>query len=65
MNPLRVFLITSGLVMFIAGVWPLSSRAMIINVTYDSSVTNIGTLTQVQTAFGAAVQTIENLYTNS
>jgi hypothetical protein len=65
MNPFRDFLITSGLVMFIAGVWPLSSRAMIINVTYDPSVTNIGTLTQVQTAFGAALQTIENIYTNS
>jgi hypothetical protein len=43
----------------------LSSRALTINVTYDSSVTNIGTLIQVKTAFGAAVQTIQNLYTNA
>ena len=28
-------------------------------------MTNIGTLGQVQTAFGAAVQTMQNLYTNS
>jgi hypothetical protein len=41
-----------------------SARALTINVTYDSSVTNLGTLAQVQTAFGAAVQTIQNLYTN-
>ena len=41
-----------------------SAHALTINVTYDSSVTNIGTLAQVQTAFGAAVQTIQNLYTN-
>ena len=42
-----------------------STRAVTINVTYDSSVTNFGTLVQVQTAFGAAVQTIQNLYTNN
>ena len=42
----------------------ISSRALTINVTYDSSVTNIGTLAQVKTAFGAAAQTIQNLYTN-
>jgi hypothetical protein len=41
-----------------------STCAVTINVTYDSSVTNLGTLVQVQTAFGAAVQTIQNLYTN-
>lgn len=43
----------------------LNACALTINVTYDSSVTNIGTLSQVQTAFGAAVQTIKNLYTNN
>jgi hypothetical protein len=42
----------------------ISSRALTINVTYNSSVTNIGTLAQVKTAFGAAAQTIQNLYTN-
>jgi hypothetical protein len=50
---------------FIALVLSLSARALTINVTYDSSVTNIGTLAQVQTAFGAAAQTIQNLYTNT
>jgi len=38
--------------------------ALILNVTYDSSVTNIGTLAQVQTGFNAAMQTIQTLYTN-
>jgi len=42
----------------------LPATALTINVTYDSSVTNLGTLVQVQTAFDAAVQTIQNLYTN-
>jgi hypothetical protein len=41
------------------------TQALTINVTYDPSVTNIGTLAQVQTAFGAAAQTIQNLYTNA
>jgi hypothetical protein len=51
----------TGLVLF-GMILPV--RALTINVTYDSSVTNIGTLTEVQTAIGAAVQTLENLYTN-
>ena len=50
---------------FVSFALALSAHAMTINVTYDSSVTNIGTLAQVQTAFGAAAQTIQNLYTNS
>src|SRR5271170_2603800 len=58
-------LLRDGLLAFCLLVFSLSARALTINVTYDSSVTNIGTLAQVQTAFGAAVQTIQNLYTNS
>jgi hypothetical protein len=65
MNRFRNFLITSGLGVFIVVASPLPSGALTINVTYDSSVTNIGTLAQVQTAFGAAAETIQNLYTNS
>jgi hypothetical protein len=42
-----------------------STRALTINVTYDSSVTNLANAAQVKAAFGAAVQTIRNLYTNS
>ncbi len=42
-----------------------TSGALTINVTYDSSVTNLGTLAQVQTAFGTAVQVIESLCTNA
>jgi hypothetical protein len=55
--PVWMALIVSGLA--------LPGRALTINVTYDSSVTNIGTLAQVQTAFSAAAQTIQNLYTNA
>jgi len=50
---------------FIALVFSLPSRAMVINVTYDSSVTSIGNSNQVRTAFSAAVQTITNLFTNA
>jgi hypothetical protein len=56
----RFFLLVGGLLTL-----ALPARALTINVTYDSSVTNIGTLAQVQTAFGAAVQTIQSLYTNA
>jgi len=42
-----------------------STRALTINVTYDSSVTSLANAAQVEAAFGAAVQTIQNLYTNS
>jgi hypothetical protein len=61
MNEFRKKIITNGLVILLA----LSAHALTINVTYDLSVTNIGTLAQVQTAFGAAAQTIQNLYTNA
>ena len=54
-----------GVLMFITLVFSFSARAMVINVTYDASVTSIGNSNQVRTAFGAAVQTITNLYTNA
>jgi hypothetical protein len=57
--------IRNGLIAFAWLMLFSSSQALTINVIYDSSVTNIGTLAQVQTAFGAAAQTIQNLYTNS
>ena len=50
---------------FITLVLSFSARALTFNVTYDASVTNFGTLAQVQTAFGAAAQTIQSLYTNA
>lgn len=40
------------------------ARALTLNVTYDSSVTSLPDATQVETAFAAAVQTVEDLYTN-
>jgi hypothetical protein len=39
-------------------------QAMTINVTYDSSVTSLANAAQVESAFAAAAQTIQNLYTN-
>jgi hypothetical protein len=39
-------------------------QALTFNVTYDSSVTSLTNAAQVETAFAAAVQTIQNLYTN-
>jgi hypothetical protein len=65
MNPFVNFSIRGVLSVFLAFGFLFSARALTINVTYDASVTNIGTLAQVQTAFGAAVQTIQNLYTNA
>jgi hypothetical protein len=50
---------------FIALVFSFPARAMVINVTYDSSVTSIGNSNQVRAAFSAAVQTITNLFTNA
>jgi hypothetical protein len=41
-----------------------SSRALLFNITYDTSVTSLGNAAQVETAFGTAVQTFESLYTN-
>lgn len=38
---------------------------MIINPTYDASITNLSNATQVEAAFAAAAQTFENLYTNN
>ena len=40
------------------------ARALTISVTYDSSVTSLANAAQVETAFAAAAQTFQNLYTN-
>lgn len=40
-------------------------RAMLINVTYDSSITGLTNAAQVEAAFAEAVQTLEKLYTNA
>lgn len=40
-------------------------RAMVINVTYDTSVTSSGNAAQIESAFGDAAQTFEQLYTNA
>lgn len=55
----NIFLAVASLVL------ACSARALTINVTYDSSVTSLANAAQVEAAFGAAVQTIQNLYTNS
>ncbi len=41
------------------------ARSMLINVTYDASVTSSASSAQIQTAFNAAAQYIQNLYTNN
>jgi hypothetical protein len=62
----RLYSLTRNIFLAVASlVLACSARALTINVTYDSSVTTLGTLAQVQTAVGAAVQTIQSLYTNN
>jgi len=65
MNPFIKKCVAGLLPVFLTLCFLPGARALTFNVTYDSSVTNIGPLAQVQTAFGAAAQTIQNLYTNS
>ena len=43
----------------------VSARAVTLNVTYDASVTGATNSAQIQTAFNAAAQIIQSLYTNS
>lgn len=42
-----------------------SARALTFNVTYDASVSNSANSAQIQSAFNAATQILQNLYTNS
>jgi hypothetical protein len=42
--------------------WP--ARALIINVTYDSTVTSSPNASQIESAYGLVVQNLETLYTN-
>jgi len=60
------FVIANGLALMTLIVFVLAPpvQAMTINVTYDSSVTSLANAAQVETAFAAAAQTIQNLYTN-
>jgi hypothetical protein len=51
----------AALILFVLA-WP--AHALTISVTYDSSVTSLANAAQVETAFAAAAQTIQNLYTN-
>jgi hypothetical protein len=43
----------------------LPARALLINVTYDISLASATNAPQIQTAFNAAAQTIQSLYTNN
>lgn len=42
----------------------ISIRAFTINATYDSSVTGLTNAAQIESAFAAAVETFQSLYTN-
>jgi hypothetical protein len=53
-----------ALIVLSAVVLPAPLQALTLNVTYDSSVTSLTNAAQVETAFAAAAQTIEDLYTN-
>ena len=44
---------------------PLPSRALIISPTYDASVTGSTNSAQIQSGFNAAIQIIQNLFTNN
>lgn len=41
------------------------AHAMVINITYDSSITGLGNAAQVESAINTAAQTFEALYTNN
>jgi hypothetical protein len=60
-NPLARIVVLAAATLALA----CSTRALTINVTYDPSVTSLANAAQVEAAFGAAVQAIQNLYTNS
>jgi hypothetical protein len=62
---IRRFLFGNGALLFFLLLTIGSARALTFNITYDSSVTNLGTLAQVQTAVGIATQTLQSLYTNA
>ncbi len=62
----RRFVIAQWLVLMTLVVFVLAPpvQALTFNVTYDSSVTSLANAAQVEAAFAAATQTIQNLYTN-
>ncbi|MGH8022076.1 MAG: NF038122 family metalloprotease [Limisphaerales bacterium] len=43
---------------------PWTARALVLNVTYDSSVTSQPNAAQIEAAYNLVVQNFENLYTN-
>lgn len=63
----RERVVVKGLILAAGMIFMLASpvQALIINATYDSSVTSLTNAAQVETAFAAAAQTIEDLYTNA
>lgn len=60
MNNIGRFLLLAGLVFNFVPV----SRGMVINITYDATVTNLMNPAQVQPAVAAVVQWLQNQYTN-
>ncbi len=60
MNNIGRFLLLAGLVFNFVPV----SRAMLVNITYDATVTNLMNPAQVQPAVAAVVQWLQNQYTN-
>ena len=58
---LRTFLA----VILLSGLGPQSADAMVINLTYDSSITGLGNAAQVEAAISLAAQVLDTLYTNN
>ena len=64
-NGLGRITLVKGLVQFLALLSATTAQALTFNITYDTSVTGSTNSAQIQSAFGAATQIIQNLYTNS
>ena len=60
MNNIRRLILLASLVL--TGIQP--ARALVINITYDATVTNLMNPAQVQPAVAAVVQWLQNQYTN-
>jgi hypothetical protein len=63
-NAIRRTVRTLAVSLFLAGASTFPVHALTFNLTYDPSVTNLGTLAQVQLAVGTAAQVLQTLYTN-
>ena len=64
-NPFHVAIRAFLATILLFSVGQRSADAMIINLTYDSSITGLGNAAQVEAAINTAAQVLETLYTNN